>query len=134
MFLSPRADVSDRSHWSEFWFKPVPSAGGMPNVTPYSALQLTAVFACVRVLAEGIASLPFTLSRVSESYAREPVTDHWVYALFAERPNAFQNPFEFREMLQGHLTLRGNAYCQIIGIHNSLPPTAPLHWSGRCPM
>lgn len=100
----------------------------MPNVTPDSALQLTAVFACVRVLAEGIASLPFTLSRVSESDAREPVTDHWVYALFAERPNAFQNPFEFREMLQGHLTLRGNAYCQIIGRPDgTVSDLVPLH-------
>jgi phage portal protein BeeE len=41
------------------------------------------------------------------------VTDHWLVRLFARRPNAFQNWFEWRMMLQGHLVLRGNAYCRI---------------------
>ena len=40
--------------------------------------------------------------------------DHWLYRLVAKRPNRFQNPFEWREMLQGHLALRGNAFNQII--------------------
>jgi phage portal protein BeeE len=65
---------------------------------------------------------------------RTLVTDHWVYRLFARRPNAFQNPFEFREMLQGHLALRGNAYARIIdngrGEVTDLHPAAPRPHDG----
>lgn len=113
--LADAGDAYDRSPYGDFWFRPVPFAGGALNVTPDAALQLTAVYACVRVLAEGTASLPFKLARVDDDGEREPITDHWLYRLFAQRPNAFQNPFEFREMLQGHVALRGNAYCQIVG-------------------
>lgn len=128
MFLTPRADSLDRSPWGEFWFRPVPSVGGMVNVTADSALQLTAVFACVRVLSEGTASLPFTLARVGADGGKTRVTNHWLYRLFAQRPNRFQNPFEFREMLQGHLSLRGNAYCEIFGDSSGVvTDLVPLH-------
>jgi hypothetical protein len=55
MFLSLFAQdaVSDRSPWGDFWFKPVPYKGGM-DVTPDIAMQLTAVYACVRILSEGV--------------------------------------------------------------------------------
>jgi len=42
------------------------------------------------------------------------LADHWLYRLLAKRPNRYQNPYEWREMLQGHLALRGNAYNRIV--------------------
>jgi hypothetical protein len=45
---------------------------------------------------------------------KDRVTDHWLYRLLGKKPNRYQNPFEWREMLQGHLALRGNAFCQIL--------------------
>lgn len=110
-----RADGgTDRSPWGSFWFEPVSrmtSAG--VRVTPASAMGLPAVYACIRVKAESFAVLPFRMYIPKVGGGRTRVTNHWLYRLFAKRPNRFQTPYEWREMLQGHLSLRGNAFCQI---------------------
>ena len=110
-----RASSSDRSPWGDFFFEPVSvrSASGM-RVSPDGALRLAAVYACVRILSETMASLPLVVYRQRKDGGKDRVTDHWLYGLLARKPNRFQNPFEWREMLQGHLALRGNAFCQII--------------------
>ena len=110
-----RASSDDRSTLGDFWFEPVSirSATGL-RVSPDGALRLSAVYACVRILSETMASLPIVLYRKREDGGKDRVTDHWLYRLLCRRPNRYQNPFEWREMLQGHLALRGNAYCQII--------------------
>ena len=84
------------------------------RVSADSALRLAAVYACVRILSETMASLPLVLYRQRKDGGKDRVTDHWLYQVLAKRPNRYQNPFEWREMLQGHLALRGNAFCQII--------------------
>ena len=110
-----RASSDDRSAWGEFWFEPVSArtSSGM-RVTPDASLRLSAVYACVRILSETMASLPIVLYRKRADGGKERVTDHWLHTLLCRRPNRYQNPFEWREMLQGHLALRGNAYNQII--------------------
>lgn len=100
----------------DFWFTPLgrETAAGV-LVSPDRALQLTAVYGCVRLLAESFATLPFGLYRPrADGRGRARVVDHWLYRLMTRRPNRFQTPFEWREMLQGHLALRGNAFNQII--------------------
>ena len=84
------------------------------RVSADSAMRLAAVYACVRILSETMASLPMVLYRQRKDGGKDRVTDHWLYQVLAKRPNRYQNPFEWREMLQGHLALRGNAFCQII--------------------
>lgn len=117
MFVTrPRASFDDRSPYGDFWFEPVTgrSITGA-RVGAEGAMRLAAVYACVRILSESFAVLPFRLYRSAPgSRTRRMVTDHWLYRLFARRPNRYQGPFEFREMLQGHLALRGNAYCEIV--------------------
>ena len=109
------ASSGDRSPYGEFWFEPVSArTGSGMRVSPDSALRLAAVYACVRILAETMASLPLVVYQRRADGGKDKVTDHWLYRLMAKRPNRFQNPFEWREMLQGHLALRGNAYNQII--------------------
>lgn len=125
-WLSRRMASTDRSPWGDFWFQPVGASGGVVRVTPDSALQITAVFACARVLAESFAILPFRLYRPKIGGGRQQVRDHWLYRLFAKAPNRWQTPHEWREMLQGHLALRGNAFCLIVedgagGISELLP-------------
>lgn len=91
-------------------------------------MRLTAVYACVRILSETMASLPFVLYRTDASGGKVRVTDHWLYRLFARRPNRFQNPFEWREMMQGHLALRGNAYNRIISnARGEITELVPIH-------
>jgi HK97 family phage portal protein len=112
-FTKVSADSGDRSPWGDFWFSPVPFNGNSAHVTPDIALQLAAVYACVRVLTDSVSMLPFMLYRQNADGGKTPIKNHWLYRLFARRPNNFQNPMEFREMMQGHLALRGNAFAQI---------------------
>ncbi len=110
-----KASTSDRSPWGDFFFEPVSarSLSGM-RVSPDAAMRLAAVYACVRILSETMASLPLVVYRPRKDGGKDRITDHWLYRVLGKRPNRFQNPFEWREMLQGHLALRGNAFCQIV--------------------
>jgi HK97 family phage portal protein len=114
MFLSIFNASVDKSPYGDFWFTPV-GANSMTGqrVTPDTAMQVTAVFACVAVLAESFAMLPPVVYR-QNGKKKDIVTDHWLYKLLAKRPNRYQNAFEWREMCQVHLALRGNAYNRII--------------------
>lgn len=124
-----RASSSDRSPWGDFWFEPVGMRSGTGlRVSADSAMRLTAVYACVRILSETMASLPFVLYRTDASGGKVRVTNHWLYRLFARRPNRFQNPFEWREMMQGHLALRGNAYNRIVSnARGEIIELVPIH-------
>ncbi len=102
--------ASDRSAWGDFWFQPVGRATGGRAVAADDALALPTAWACVRNIAEDVAKLPFRLMRPRAGGGRDPITKHWLYALLAVRPNDWQTPFEWREMVMGHLQLRGNAY------------------------
>src|SRR5574337_1304764 len=130
MFLFRRnASGADRSPWGDFWFQPVGvRSGAGVRVDADSAMRLSAVYACVRALAESFAVLPFVLYRPRVGGGSSRVTDHWLYRLFARQPNRFQTPFEWREMLQGHLALRGNAFNQIVpdGV-GGIAELLPLH-------
>lgn len=107
--------MGDRSPGGDFWFTPIGMRSIMgARINEESAMRLSAVYACVRVLAETMAILPFTLYRRKENGGKELVTDHWLYRLLAKKPNRWQNAFEWREMMQGHLALRGNGYNRII--------------------
>jgi HK97 family phage portal protein len=128
-FRGPNASGGDRSPWGDFFFEPVSvRTGSGMRVSPDSALRLAAVYACVRVLSESMASLPLVIYQRRADGGKDKVTDHWLYRLLAKRPNRFQNPFEWREMLQGHLALRGNAYNQIItNAKGEVVELMPLH-------
>jgi HK97 family phage portal protein len=124
-----RPSASDRSPWGDFWFEPTGSrtAAGV-RVSADSAMRLAAVYACVRVLSETLAALPLVVYRARPDGGKDRVKDHWLYQLLGRRPNRFQNPFEFRETLQGHLALRGNAYCQIVSnARGEVVELNPLH-------
>lgn len=124
-----RSESTDRSPWGNFFFEPVGMRSGSGvRVTGASALGLPAVYACIRVKAESFAVLPFVLYRPKVGGGRTRVTDHWLYRLFAKKPNRFQTPFEWREMLEGHLSLRGNAFCEIVPDgQGGIAELMPLH-------
>jgi len=83
-------------------------------VNERSAMQTTAVYACVRILAEAIASLPLHLYQYNADGGKERVTDHPLYYLLHDEPNPEMTSFVFRETLMAHLLLWGNAYAQVI--------------------
>lgn len=116
MFLSRiSADNGmDRSPWGGFWFSALGSlARGGQRVTPAAAMGEPTVYSCIKVISESFAVMPFELYRPNRKGGRSKVKSHWLYRLFRRRPNRFQTPYEWRLMLQGHLALRGNAFCQI---------------------
>ena len=83
-------------------------------VTERSAMQMTAVYSCVRILAEAVAGLPLHLYRYKEDGGKEKALDHPLYLLLHDEPNPEMSSFVFRETLMTHLLLCGNAYAQII--------------------
>ena len=84
------------------------------NVTERFAMQMTAVYSCVRILAEAVAGLPLHLYRYKEDNGKEKAIDHTLYHLLHDEPNPEMSSFVFRETLMTHLLLWGNAYAQII--------------------
>lgn len=89
------------------------SASGT-QVTEENALQVTAVYACVRILAEAIASLPLQMFEYQSDGGKKKVFDHPLYRILHDEPNPEMTSFVFRETLMGHLLIYGNAYAQII--------------------
>ena len=83
-------------------------------VTERSAMQMTAVYSCVRILSEAVAGLPLHLYRYNDSGGKEKAVDHPLYRLLHDEPNSEMSSFVFRETLMTHLLLWGNAFSQII--------------------
>lgn len=88
------------------------STSGKP-VNERTAMQTTAVYACVRILSEAVASLPLNLYRYTDT-GKERVYDHPLYHVLHDEPNEEMTSFVFRETLMSHLLIWGNAYAQII--------------------
>lgn len=84
------------------------------RVNERSAMQMTAVYSCVRILSEAVASLPVQIYKYNESGGKEKVPDHPLSFLLHDEPNPEMSSFVFRETLMNHLLLWGNAYAQII--------------------
>lgn len=84
------------------------------RVNERSAMQMTAVYSCVRILSEAVAGLPLHLYRYTENGGKEKAVEHPLYFLLHDEPNPEMTSFVFRETLMTHLLLWGNAYAQII--------------------
>ena len=89
------------------------SAAGK-RVNERSAMQMTAVYSCVRILSETVAGLPLNVYRYNDSGGKEKAFKHPLYRLLHDEPNPEMTSFAFRETLMSHLLLWGNAYAQII--------------------
>jgi HK97 family phage portal protein len=84
------------------------STTGRP-VTVRTAIQVATVFACCRVIGNGMAQVPFKLM-LEKGARRLPAKQHPLYRLLALKPNDWQTSFEFRQMLAWHIELCGQAF------------------------
>lgn len=108
------------------------------TVNERTALQTTAVYACVRILSETIASLPLHVYRYTDG-GKAKDTEHVLYTLLHDEPNPDMTSFVFRETLMSHLLIWGNAYAQIlrdrsgqvIGLYPLLPDQMSVHRSEK---
>lgn len=88
-------------------------AGSGKSVSALSAMQMSAVYACVRVIAETVASLPLNVFEVTDSGSQKAY-DHPLYRLLHDEPNHEMTSFIWRETMLTHLLLWGNSYTQIV--------------------
>lgn len=84
------------------------------RVDEKAAMQISTVYACVRLLAESVAQLPLHLYKTIEPLGQEKAKDHPLYKILYRQPNPEMTNFSFWEVVMTHLLLWGNAYAQII--------------------
>lgn len=84
------------------------------TVNEKTAMQMSAVYACVRIIAEAIAQIPLNVYRFTADGGKEKDLRHPLFFLLHDEPNPEMTSFIFRETLMSHLLLWGNAYAQII--------------------
>ena len=89
------------------------TSGSGKAVTVQSAIQLSTVYACVRVISETVASLPLGIYETVND-GNEKAMEHPLYRLLHDEPNSEMTSFVFREVMLAHLLLYGNSYSQII--------------------
>lgn len=95
------------------------------SVTEDSAMQTSAVWACVKLLSETVASLPVAVYKKTAT-GRERDDEFWFARLMARKPNRYQTRVEFFETLMLNLTLHGNAYCKIIRVGKEIRSLLPI--------
>ena len=113
LFRSRDKPVENRTSGSSWNFHIGRSTSGK-NVNQLTSMQVSAVNACVRILAESVAQLPLYLYKLDEDGSKIKATDNPLYFLLHDEPNPEMTSFSFRETLMVHLLLWGNAYAQII--------------------
>ena len=126
---SKAADVSGLT-WASLFGQPNVRSGVSVNVD--SALKVSTVFACLRVLADGIAQVPLKVYREKTDGSKELAKDHPAYRLLSRRPNEWMTSFEFRQVMMFHAVLLGNgcAYIgRIRGVPRELIPLVPGSFS-----
>jgi len=108
----------------------IPMINGQIPITTTSAMKYSAVFACVRVLSETLASMPVMLYRKLPSGDRESVTDLQIYDILHNVPNSEMSPFSFKEACMVALNLGGNAVCEkLFNSKGELVGLYPYPWS-----
>ena len=95
------------------------------RVSPALALKLTAVFCCVRVLAESVGMLPCFLYQSTDN-GRIKAPKEKLYSLLYVAPNEYMTPQEFWEYLIGCLCLRGNFYAYKVKVFGEVVELLPL--------
>ena len=88
-------------------------AGSGKSVNARTAIQVSAVYACVRVIAETVASLPFAVFEQDKNGSQKAL-DHPLYHILHDEPNPEMTSFVWREAMLTHLLLWGNSYSQIL--------------------
>lgn len=104
------------------------SASGQ-RVNANSAMKIAAVYACVRIIAGAVATLPLHIKRRVDDRTREDASDTELWNVIRRRPNRWQKPNQFRRMMQAHVLLRGNAYAMIVrtAVKKEVQALLPLH-------
>lgn len=112
---------------NDFWYQPLATSSTGVRVTPLSAMRASACYACVKVLAETIASLPRIMAERMTDGTVMPRPQHPLQDVLELSPNGNQTAFEFWEMQIAFGCLYGNSYAEIIpGARGAVDQLKPL--------
>jgi len=100
------------------------SAGSYIDQT--TALNISAVQACVRVLSEDIGMLPVKVYKTVKNGKEEDST-HPLYSILHNKPNEWMTSYVFYRLLMQHLLLFGNFYCEIMYKKGEIVGLLPIH-------
>lgn len=117
------AKMTSEQLWREIHGGRASRAG--PAVTWQSAIAVSAVFACARVLANGVAQVPWRVMR-AEGEARRQAEDHALHDVLRRRPNPWQSSFEFRRQIMLHLVLCANAFVFVNRVRGRVVELLPI--------
>ncbi|EOC0428102.1 phage portal protein, partial [Cronobacter sakazakii] len=121
-WLGVPISLTNGTFWQE-WYG-TSSSGKV--VTADKAIQLSAVWACVRLLSESISTLPLKIYERQPDGSRRLAQQNQVYQVLCRRPNLEMTPSRFMLMLVASICLRGNAFVEKLFIGNKLVSLVPL--------
>jgi len=108
-----RSSAANPSEWLVKMFGGAVSASGL-SIAEEDMLKVSAVFACVNLISNTIASLPLPVYRRLQPRGKERARDHYLYDILQYEPNPEMTAFDFRKAMQVQLELYGNAYANIV--------------------
>lgn len=109
-----------------FWKEMGGTSASGKRVTVDKALQLSAVWACVRLLSESVSTLPLRLYERRDDGSRVQATEHPLYRLLTVSPNAEMTPARFILMIVASIALRGNAFVEKKRVGSRIVALVPL--------
>jgi HK97 family phage portal protein len=126
-FFRPQA--STPGPLDDFWYSGTPYTTHVGvRVNPTTAMKVTALYACIRLLSETGGSVPCQLFRRLEDDSKELATDHSLYNVLLNQPNDYQTTFDFWEQVIRCCGLRGFFYAEIVlGPLGQVAQLRPLH-------
>lgn len=119
-FFRRALDIRDPEGW------PIEVSHAGERVNENTALALSAVWACVNLLSGTISSLPLMVYKVGAKGARTVATDHPLYSLLHDSPNADQTAVDFWDFMCSSIELRGSAYARKVKTGAKLIALEPI--------
>jgi len=111
---SPQGGIANPPQWlTDFLSGGNLSSSGL-HITEDDMLKVSAVYACVNLISNTLASLPLPTYRRKDPRGKERARDHYLYDVLQYEPNPEMTGFDFRKVMQGQLELFGNAYADIV--------------------
>lgn len=121
-WLGVPISLTTEGFWQEW--SGTSSSGKM--VTADKAMQLSAVWSCVRLLSESISTLPLKIYHSKDDGSRVLAKDHPAYRVLCKKPNAEMTPSRFMLMIVASVCLRGNSFIEKRYIGQKLVALNPL--------
>lgn len=129
MFLTRNIGAAQPGPTDDFWYLPMGQMSGSgARVSPATALRVSTVYKCVRVISETLGMLPCITYRRLDNGGKERAATHPLASLLHDTPNPWQTAMQWKEMMQAHATMRGAGYSRIVYNGAGRPDMlVPLH-------